>query len=138
MDRWSAQEFENVKLDPDVGAVIVSTDYGISYLKILKAASYIANRKCLFIATDADEQFPSQNKSLTLAGSASAIFYFFIFCQPIFYYVIVDLMYVQEQDQWCQQSKLLQVTSLWLWGNQSPLLLISSVSGIICSRQEYL
>lgn len=74
MKKWSSKEFESVKLDPDVGAVVVGFDHHISYLKILKATSYIVNRKCLFIATNTDEQFPSRgDRTLTFPGLFSLV-----------------------------------------------------------------
>jgi phosphoglycolate phosphatase len=49
------------ELEENVGAVLVSFDANLSYLKILKAVNYLQNEKCQFYATSNDVyfQFPT-------------------------------------------------------------------------------
>lgn len=50
-----------LKLDPDVGAVLVNYDNNFSYGKLLKAANYLNDPDCLFLATSLDERVPTGN-----------------------------------------------------------------------------
>ncbi|XP_049810292.1 glycerol-3-phosphate phosphatase isoform X2 [Schistocerca nitens] len=61
-----------IKLDPEVGAVIVGFDEQISYPKILKAGSYLKNPDCLFLATNTDQQFPSKS-NIVIPGAGCIV-----------------------------------------------------------------
>ncbi|XP_042902635.1 glycerol-3-phosphate phosphatase isoform X2 [Parasteatoda tepidariorum] len=63
----------SLKLDPEVGAVVVGFDHHVSYPKLTKAASYVRNPDTLFIATNRDEQFPSGNTGLTMPGAGTFV-----------------------------------------------------------------
>jgi len=79
-ETWSDKDFANVSLDPEVGAVIVGFDHHFSYIKALKAASYLNEngywgKERLFIATNTDEQFPGRGaqKKLVFPGTGTFV-----------------------------------------------------------------
>ena len=55
-DEWNLETAENVinQMDDNVGCVIVGFHYDTSYIKLLKAVTYLHNPKVLFLATNSD------------------------------------------------------------------------------------
>ncbi|XP_055854619.1 glycerol-3-phosphate phosphatase isoform X2 [Episyrphus balteatus] len=60
---------EDLKLETGIGAVIVGFDEHISFPKLTKAASYLDDPECIFLATNTDERFPMPNYVIPGTGS---------------------------------------------------------------------
>jgi len=82
----SKSELSKMKLDPDIGAVVVGIDeqltytrvaYGVACLHQLKdphgSRSDVSNRSCLFISTNQDSTLPTSGHTLPGAGSCVAM-----------------------------------------------------------------
>lgn len=63
----------SLKLDPEVKAVVVGFDEHFSYPKMLKAASYLGQQGCTFLATNTDERFPIADRGVVVPGTGSIV-----------------------------------------------------------------
>ena len=59
-------------LNRDVGCVIASITYELSYMKLMKAVSYLDNPDVIFLATNTDPVFPV-SKGCALPGKSHNI-----------------------------------------------------------------
>ena len=73
-------------LNKDVGCVIASLTYELSYMKLMKAVSYLDNPDVIFIGTNTDPVFPVQ-KGCVLPGR---FLFRYSLVETIQYKVIID------------------------------------------------
>jgi HAD superfamily hydrolase (TIGR01450 family) len=74
LDGKTVKDLESYPLDPDVGCVVVGLDYDFSFVKASKAAAYLQNKNCLFIATNSDSNLPtSSGRLMPCCGSILAM-----------------------------------------------------------------
>ena len=66
-DEWTPGQ-ARFKVDKSVGAVVVGFDNQVSFKKLAKACSYVKRQDCLFIASNADESFPSISPDIFVPG----------------------------------------------------------------------
>merc|ERR550519_540085 len=60
-----------------IGAVIVGHDVHFSFIKMTRAASYLADPAITFIATNTDEQFPMKGTGIIVPGTGNINFHCF-------------------------------------------------------------
>lgn len=64
-----AKDLDQLKADPDVGAVVVGIDPNFTYTKLAYALKCLENKDALFIATNMDNSYPSPSGLLPGGGS---------------------------------------------------------------------
>ena len=71
---WSVDMAKDIAdtLNKDVGCVIASLTYEISYMKLMKAVSYLDNPDVIFLGTNTDPVFPV-SKGCVLPGKFISI-----------------------------------------------------------------
>lgn len=66
-DEWVPGQ-ARFKVNKQVGAVVIGFDNQVSFKKLAKACSYVKRPDCLFIASNADESFPSVSPDIFVPG----------------------------------------------------------------------
>lgn len=59
---------KDMKIDPDVGAVLVAMDVDISFAKMIRATTYLNNPNVEFYGSCTDENFPTPFALLPVDG----------------------------------------------------------------------
>lgn len=73
MDRPMVDFVKDLKLDPDVGAVVVGRDSNFNMAKVVHAGSYLLNPKVIFLGTCLDAAYPiGKNRVMVGAGAMLA------------------------------------------------------------------
>ncbi|XP_065835361.1 glycerol-3-phosphate phosphatase-like isoform X2 [Oscarella lobularis] len=72
-DGYRLDEWAKCPLDPEVKCVLVGFDEHFSFIKMLKAASYLRNPDCIFIGTNEDSQLPLKNNQITIPGTGCMV-----------------------------------------------------------------
>lgn len=62
---------KDFKLNPDVGAVIVSIDEHLSFLKLVKAASYLKKEETVFLCTSDEDKYEAGSIVIPLSGATA-------------------------------------------------------------------
>ncbi|XP_037507772.1 glycerol-3-phosphate phosphatase [Rhipicephalus sanguineus] len=70
---WLKFCLEEVKIEPGVKAVVCGFDEHFSFNKCLRAATYLKDKDCLFLATNTDETYPCTNMDIVVPGSGSML-----------------------------------------------------------------
>lgn len=65
-------DYESMRPDPKVGAVLCGLDTHINYLKLSRAFQYLKDPNCLLLMTNIDSTYPTSNSLFPGAGSCSA------------------------------------------------------------------
>ncbi|CAL1535743.1 unnamed protein product [Lymnaea stagnalis] len=62
-----------IQLDPEVKCVVVGFDPHINYMKMMRAASYLTNPECLYVATNEDGSLPVKEKNICIPGTGCMV-----------------------------------------------------------------
>ena len=75
--KWDPDIAEHVmeKMENNIGCVVVGYNYDVSYMKLLKAATYLQNPNVLFVGTNSDPMFPLylKNRKCIMPATGSFI-----------------------------------------------------------------
>ena len=66
-------EIAKCKLEKNVGAVLVGFDGHFNFTKLVKAASYLRNPNCVYIATNGDSRLPMDDSSHVIPGTGCIV-----------------------------------------------------------------
>jgi len=72
LEKSLLETVRETKLDANVGGVVAAFDEHISYVKLMKAASYLNDPNCLFVASNTDDRYPAPT-NLVIPGTGTIV-----------------------------------------------------------------
>ncbi|XP_055347951.1 glycerol-3-phosphate phosphatase-like [Paramacrobiotus metropolitanus] len=72
-ENFTQDKWRSVELEDDIDAVVVGFDPHISFIKILKAASYLKKPLVHFVATNTDQSFPTTSSRIVVPGTGCVV-----------------------------------------------------------------
>ncbi|CAN7998749.1 unnamed protein product [Ixodes hexagonus] len=72
-NEWLKWAVEEMAPDKEVKAVVVGFDEHMGFMKCMRAASYLKDPNCLFLATNTDETYPCPNKNIVVPGTGTIV-----------------------------------------------------------------
>ncbi|XP_069133452.1 glycerol-3-phosphate phosphatase-like isoform X1 [Argopecten irradians] len=72
-DQRRLEDFVPTELDPEVSCVLVGFDPNISFIKMVKGASYARRPHVLFLATNEDTHLPLHTEDVVVPGTGSIV-----------------------------------------------------------------
>ncbi|KAH8288022.1 hypothetical protein KR018_000993 [Drosophila ironensis] len=73
MDKPMEEFVKEIKLDPDVGAVVVGRDERFNMARVMRASAYLQNPDVLFLGTSMDAAYPIMNRTRVIVGASAML-----------------------------------------------------------------
>ncbi len=101
-------------MNPSIGTVVVGLDRAINYVKLSRAAAYIRDQKCMFVATNTDGSYPNAGGVIS-GGSGCMVAAISTICgkKPDIVIgkpnsVFIDLILESHPDRYCDHHLMIQ------------------------------
>jgi phosphoglycolate phosphatase len=77
---------KDLRVDPDIGAVVVAFDPYFNYRKMILAGTYLARPDVLFVATGRDSTYPFNNNEFVLPSECLTNFVKMVCVESVEFY----------------------------------------------------